>query len=528
MAGCIDTLRSYFEAAGLPEIPAWAGEVILPFPPRKYQVEDLNFLAQHTRCGLYNEMGTGKTFSMQALATWWAAQGNKVVATMPPILVKQFFKSLSKFKNLDRYVSFATFDQDVKGRDTSLAEWEKRSYPDILIMSYQMFTGKSEKAVDALQAARSKNGKAKPLSPADSFSWRTLLKKGYTALIVDEATACKHQGSGFSKAVKGFAGPINDSNGLVLATGTPVENKLEDAFNLIHLIDPKRYGSYRAFERIHCLKAQSGPDPRWTMIVGYQNHNYLWQGLYAHGRRVTKRDAMKDLPPKIFSEFEIDLYPEHAALYKQLVRERVLEIGDKVIDATQATALRQAVQQIITTPQHFTDKKIRNAVVEQLEQLMSELGDRKLLVYAWFRRSIESLKGHFQGHQPAVIYGEVTGNAREKEKERFITDPNCRMLIVQIKSGGVGVDGLQAVCSHAVFAELSPIPGAFTQACDRLHRGGQVEPVNIYLLTASKTVAVKLRNELVKRDQEQNEVVRDARTLLADLLGNEGIQGVLA
>jgi hypothetical protein len=51
--------------------------------------------------------------------------------------------------------------------------------------------------------------------------------------------------------------------------------------------------------------------------------------------------------------------------------------------------------------------------------------------------------------------------------------------------------------------------------------------VNIYILVALKTIAVKLRNDLTRRDSQANSVVRDKRTLLADLLGEEGLRGSL-
>jgi hypothetical protein len=84
----------------------------------------------------------------------------------------------------------------------------------------------------------------------------------------------------------------------------------------------------------------------------------------------------------------------------------------------------------------------------------------------------------------------------------------------------VGVDQLQTVCSHVAFAEPIGVPGLFEQAIARVHRTGQQQQtINIYLFTAMKTVAVKLRNDLVKKEHTANMAVRDAKTLLFDLLG---------
>jgi hypothetical protein len=78
------------------------------------------------------------------------------------------------------------------------------------------------------------------------------------------------------------------------------------------------------------------------------------------------------------------------------------------------------------------------------------------------------------------------------------------------------------------FAETCPIPGAVDQAIGRLHRTGQQqETINVYMFTPMKTVAVKLRNDLVKKEHTANSAVRDKKTLLSDLMGEEGLQGRL-
>ena len=66
-----------------------------------------------------------------------------------------------------------------------------------------------------------------------------------------------------------------------------------------------------------------------------------------------------------------------------------------------------------------------------------------------------------------------------------------------------------------------PHPGALEQAVGRLHRTGQKsETINVYLFTPLQTVAVKLRNDMVKKEQTANTAVRDAKVLLGGLMGD--------
>jgi SNF2 family DNA or RNA helicase len=267
-------------------------------------------------------------------------------------------------------------------------------------------------------------------------------------------------------------------------TGSPIENNLTDAYGLIALLTPSRYGSYRSFERIHCLMTYG----RFPQIIGYTNQDYAWESLYLKGRRVTKKEAV-DLPPRLISEIQVSLASKHIELYKQLVTERVLELGDGVIDATTASSLYQKVQRMLICPESFYDGKwtTENTLITALDELIHSLGGRKLLLFCWYTDSIRKLAMRYSHLNPATLYGEVTGKEREEQKQKFIGDESCKLMIMNPRSGGVGVDQLQTVCSHVAFIEPISVPGLLEQAA--------------------------------------NSVVRDSKVLLAELMGEEGIVG---
>jgi hypothetical protein len=61
-----------------------------------------------------------------------------------------------------------------------------------------------------------------------------------------------------------------------------------------------------------------------------------------------------------------------------------------------------------------------------------------------------------------------------------------------------------------------------------LHRTGQkAEAVNVYILVPAGTIAVKLRNDLIKKDYQQELAVQDKRAVLTALMGEGGIRGSL-
>lgn len=530
-----ETLAEFWQAANITDTPSWARQVGLARFPFQHQIEDLNHLAQNVRSGLWSEPGTGKTFPSQAHVLWLVSMGNRALCVMPPVLVPQFLNSFhANFLGIGAHVSIATFAGDVATRNQMMDEWDRSGWPQVLIMSNDLFCGKSEKEIANLinkrvKAAEKKGTcptEARKLSAADSAGPELWLKKGFTHIMVDEATSVKTPSSSLHKAVKKFVGKDNDqSNGLVLMTGSPIENNLTDAYGLIALLTPSRYGSYRSFERIHCLMTYG----RFPQIYGYANQSYCWESLFLKGRRITKKEAI-DLPPRLVSEIQVDLADPHIRLYKKLVTERVLELGDSVIDATTASSLYQKVQRMLVCPESFYDGdwKTENTLLTSLDELIHSLGGRKLLLFCWYTESIRKLTERYKHLNPAMLYGETTGKEREQMKAKFINDDSCKLMIMNPRSGGVGVDGLQAVCSHVAFVEMVSTPGLLEQAISRLHRSGQQhESVTVYFFVCRGTVSVKLRNNLVAKERDANAVVRDQKTLLSDLLGSEGIVGSL-
>jgi SNF2 family DNA or RNA helicase len=106
-------------------------------------------------------------------------------------------------------------------------------------------------------------------------------------------------------------------------------------------------------------------------------------------------------------------------------------------------------------------------------------------------------------------------------KRKFIEDPECRVVFTQYASGGVGIDGFQNVCSHAVMLELMAVPGLYDQWISRINRSGQTEPQTVYILTATGTLSVALKRNLLRKEEEANLVVMDKKQLLSNLIGED-------
>jgi SNF2 family DNA or RNA helicase len=167
----------------------------------------------------------------------------------------------------------------------------------------------------------------------------------------------------------------------------------------------------------------------------------------------------------------------------------------------QGVEARERLANLTRTAYLVKEKALLNWVKCFLES------DEKLLLFAWHRDVVDALYDALKEFHPAKIYGGVSLKQREDEKERFISDESCRVMVCNIQSGGTGVDGFQKVCCNVAFAEFAATSTDMEQAEDRLHRGGQERPVNVYYLIAQGTI-----------DEDMAEALDEKKRVLASVL----------
>ena len=313
------TLADYFKASGVKEKISFSKEIKMHFKPRKDQVDGLKLCLQNKRFGLYDDPGVGKTVISQAYCIYWVANGAKVVVVMPPVLLYQFRESFTEtYIGIEEYIEIHIHDKPPAKRIKEEEYWNSKEgkWPDVICMSYQMFQKYHEK----------------------------LKKSGYDILVADEAHALKNPVSGIHLKVKKFLGDHDlqanlEQSALLLMTGTPIPNLLNDAYGLIKLTNPDAYLSYKSFERQHCLfKNVTVRKPRvvrgriretssMRILDGFKNKEKINETLYRYGRRVLKTDVLSLKEPMV-TEVPVKLSDKHLNVYRKLAREKLLAIGE--------------------------------------------------------------------------------------------------------------------------------------------------------------------------------------------------------
>lgn len=434
------------------------------------QVAAIEDLTTYRRNANFSEVGTGKTVMATAVSMMNGAGTTLVI--VPPIIINQWCRWLRQFTN------------DVTDyRGPPAARKKLNIQARFVVMSHAIFRMDYELIENKLKGLD-------------------------LEIIVDEAHALKNTASVLYRSVA----KLSLGQQLQLLTGTPT-SKPVDAYAYIKQKTPKAYRSLAHFEAMHVADRDF-----FGKVLQWQSLDTVAANLALQTVRFTKEDLFGlDLDPQ-FPDCSYELDPQHAKLYTRLLEEQLLMLGDGTkIDATTSTRLFHAAQQIVCNWSHFSGEDKRSAVYDIIDQTLEELDvndhtKSKLIIWTYYKLTTRNVMAYLlaAGYDAVAAYGEVDSN---KSFARFMDDPNCRILVAQPQSAGVGLNA-QSVCSEMLFVETPTVPLLARQAIGRVVRMGQKRKPRIKVAVANNTIQVRLldmlmaNDDLVKRVENTRDSIR--------------------
>lgn len=336
----------------------------------------------------------------------------------------------------------------------------------------------------------------------------TLFDIDWDIIGLDEAHYIKSKDAKRSKACRVLAHAHGKSKKpfLIELTGTPIVNRPAELWHLLHCIDPVQWKSFTKFASRYC-NAHIGYGGRWD-VSGAKNLDELQRILRSgYMIRRLKADVLKDLPPKRRQIIELGRAKYEAVLAKE---QKVRTIYDKVaqraevLDKKLAAAIKTGDQKNIMEYRSQLDHMSSDAIgdfstiakvrhetalakvpecCKFIEQILEE--KEKVVVFAHHRDVIEQIADKFK-NESVILYGGMGSAEKDNAVQKFLHNKKCRVFVISIMAGGVGLTLTAA--DVAVFVELDYSPSNNTQAEDRLHRVGQKSCVFVYHLVVEGSI----------------------------------------
>lgn len=145
------------------------------------------------------------------------------------------------------------------------------------------------------------------------------------------------------------------------------------------------------------------------------------------------------------------------------------------------------------------------AVVEWTREFLEE--EDKLILFAWHVPVQQALVDAFPGC--ARVMATDDPQRREREVERFQTDPECKLIVISLNVGGVGLTITAA--HHLAFVELPWRPGDVDQAEGRAYgRMNDVHGLSSYYLLGEDTFDLDMA-DLIDSKREVTDAVNSGK-----------------
>ena len=388
---------------------------------RRYQEWGVKYILHQERVLLGDEMGLGKT--IQAIATMVSLKNTGAthfVVVCPASVITNWCREIVEHSKLKVMKAHG------REKDSVVKAWIKNG--GVIVTTYE--------STSAFQ-----------LDPYFRFS----------QLVVDEAHYIKNKGAARTTRTVDLS---KHADRVLLMTGTPLENKVEEMISLVDILNPDMA---RQISSIAFMSA--APQFRERIAPVYY--------------RRKREDVLTELPDKIESEEWCTMSKEEEEVYKN------------TLFSYNQMAIRQVSWNVGDI--HLSSKM--NRLKEIIEDAKND--DRKILVFSYFLDTISKIVRELGRVCLNPINGSVSPSRRQEIIDEFEKAPAGTVLCAQILAGGTGLN-IQAA-SVVVICEPQLKPSVENQAISRAYRMGQARNVQVFRLLCEDTIDERLFNVLKEK-----------------------------
>lgn len=442
----------------------------MQYIPHDYQKFASEKIVELPACGLFLEMGLGKTVS--------------TLTAINELLYDRF--------EIDKVLVIAP---KRVADDTWTAEAQK--WDHLKHLTFSKILGTAKQREEALQEEADIY-----LVNRENVVWLVEhLKRQwpFDMIVVDELSSFKSSRAKRFKSLRKIRPLAKRFVGL---TGTPAPNGLMDLWAEIYLMDKgERLG-----------KTITGYRDRY-FYPGKRNGYTIFSWEPKEGAEETIHQKLSDiclsmkaedylkLPDRVVNDVVLRLSEPELEKYQELEREKLMELDGAEITALSAAAVWGKLLQLANGAAYdgcgkviaFHDRKL-----DALEDIIDAACGHSVLVFYNFRHDYNRLMERFKPLNPRTL--------RDSKDVRDWNSGKIQLLLAQPASMGHGLN-IQAGGHIIVWFGLNPSLELYQQANARLHRQGQREAVIIHRLIVDGTVDKDVVHKLEQKDERQEELI---------------------
>lgn len=449
----------------------------MKFIPHDYQKTAIQYILDHPYCGLFLDMGLGKTVS---------------ALTAVDILINDRLEVKSVLIVAPKRVAVDTWPQEVQ-------KWDHTKG-----LTYTMLTGTPTERKAGLTQETDLYITTRDLVPwlveTVGKDWR------FDMVIVDELSSFKSSRSKRFRALKKVRPLIKRLVGL---TGTPKPNSYMDLWSEIYLLDQgERLGRTITSYRSSCfIETNWGGFPSYTLCQGADE--LINKKIADICISMKAKDYLPLEDPMIIDRW-VTLGPKERKLYKQLERDYLLSFPESDVTAINGAALSNKLLQLANGAvydENGTAIHVHDAKLDTLKEMVEE-GENLLVFYA------------FRSDKERILKAIPEAVALEGEEQiKAWREGKIKVLLAHPASAGHGLN-LQEGGHVVVWFGLNWSLELYAQANARIQRQGQTEPVRIYRILAKDTLDESVAKALDSKARSQEALLEALKVKIRQVVNH--------
>jgi superfamily II DNA or RNA helicase len=309
-----------------------------------------------------------------------------------------------------------------------------------------------------------------------------LAEEEWDAVVLDEAQAIKNDSSQTARAAFELRGKLR-----IALSGTPVENRLEELWSVMHFANPGLLGGRSDFQERYAGPIAAG-QPAAAARLRSKIRPFVLRRM--------KRDVLPELPPRTDAVLHVELDETERGVYdavrvatKKDVAEKLAKGGGVLAALEALLRLRQAACHPSLVPGQRAESSSKiEALLDALEDVVAD--GHKALVFSQWTGLLNLVEPHLRN--ASIAFTRLDGTTRDRAGvvATFQDEAGPPVMLVSLKAGGTGLNLTAA--DHVFLLDPWWNPAVEDQAADRAHRIGQDRPVMVYRMVAKDTVEERI------------------------------------
>jgi SNF2 family DNA or RNA helicase len=339
----------------------------------------------------------------------------------------------------------------------------------------------------------------------------------------------------------------------MILTGTPITNSVLDMYAQFEFLGKGFSGFYKwkNFKKFYgkYRKDEAGFDKLYAV----QRMPFMKHRLAKLSYTVTKKEALPDLPDKVYDIHEVAMSEQQEKAYNDLcdhlitliesdfakggstavTAEHVLKRMLKLAEITSGflkVAPEYSPEGIEITPAHIVEFD-RNPKLEALiEILKDKTMNEKVIVWACFVHDVEAIVSRLQNESIRAVnyYGKTSATQRELAVQTFNCDPTIKVFVGNPAACSTGINLLgfdpeqpndyATNADHAIIYSQNWQPTNRWQCEDRNHRLGIRTKIRYTDLCVLGTIDEEIRYRVFKKKLSAMQITKDVKEIVKRVL----------